>query len=363
MGEIAFVVGDVGSCNELVQVAPELEKRGVSVRWFADPSGRAGTEVLAKKGIDYKSVPPEGWYRELPKVFLIGTSATATGFKIATTRYGQARGIPVIWEEDLWGTGSRQSALEVSPDVMLVNDEMAAAIAKNVRPNLKTAVVGKPTFGKIPPFEECPQIRARIREKLGLSDSDFLVAYGFGGEPFVLAVSQVEVILNDSPFSPDMIVAWRFHPKHPKKDELWEKATSSSISVDARSVDLLELYLSSNAVIVGWGGTDGYKVLLRGTPVITPLFPKGREAKEKFGYDDEEERRSIGYINAVPPILMGHENWGASSISALAMILRSVRSDEEALRHFTRRVRSEPFQGLEEPGAASRIADEVMKFL
>ncbi|MBI2024421.1 hypothetical protein HYT00_03485 [Candidatus Giovannonibacteria bacterium] len=366
MKDVFIVVGDLGSAADLVPVAQELEARKIGVQWLADPNGKARTDVLEKKDISYEMLLSSECQGPLPKVILCGTSSGYADLQVSWTLFGKAQSIPVLWYEDLWGTGEQENERGADPDVMLVLDDIAAKIALNIRPNIATTVVGKPTFGKIPAFEEIPAIRARIREKLGLTESDFLVSWGFQGEPAKMAVAHVgEILRSGLKLDDGMIVAWRLHPKHLRRDELWEVLTKTGIRYveEARSVDLLELYLSSNAVIVPWGATDGYKAVLRGIPTITPMFPSGEQAKKLYDFDDLESRISSGFINGMPPLLMGNnEWWGATSLRNILYLLRLIREREDVCRKGTLE-RSLSFKGLEEPGAASRIADVVAKYL
>src|SRR3989344_836305 len=364
-GEVFVIVGDNGSALDLALAAKELEDRHIPVNWFADPKGKARTDVLEKKGISYATLSPGEYKGPKPSVILCGTSSGYAESQVAWTNFGKANEVPVLWYEDLWGTGEQANERGADPNVMLTVDELASQIVSNVRPHIGTIEVGKPSFGAIPPIEEIPLIRSRIRERLGVSQSDFLVSWGFQGEPNKMAVAHVGEIARTIPIDKDTIVAWRPHPKHLKKEELWEKLVSCPIKFvpNAREVDLIELYLSSNAVVVPFGGTDGYKAVLRGIPTITPLFPSGEFAKRMYDYDDEEARIASGFINGVPPLLIEDPNWGAENPSRVGRLLSKIRSDEIALRHYTLEHRSLPFKDLEKPGAAVRIADAVMKFL
>ena len=249
---------------------------------------------------------------------------------------------------------------------MLVLDELASKIVLNKRPHIRTKIVGKPTFGKIPELNEMPAIRSETREKLGVTKRDFLIGWGFQGEPNKMAPAHVgEIIREKLQLDDGMIVAWRPHPKHLKKDEMWATLTSSGIryTEKARDVDLLNLYLSSNAVVVPFGGTDGYKVVLRGVPTITPIFPSGELAKQLYDYDDEEARKASGFIDATPPLLMEDQTWGARSPNDVLDLLRGIRDDEGACRRITLKHRSLPFIDLEIPGSARWISDEITRHL
>jgi hypothetical protein len=192
--EVFVVVGDIGSAKELLPAVRVLESRGVNVRWIADPSdkAKAPTDVLDKAGIVYERGIPSVF--SFAKVILVGTSATAVSAQLLWTVYGIESNIPVLWYEDLWGTGSRPSTQLVSPNHMLVIDDAAAAIARTVRPSLDVTVVGKPTFGALPSQEQAAEICMNLRSKYNLTDADFLVTVGFGGDPPERAFEQLKAM-------------------------------------------------------------------------------------------------------------------------------------------------------------------------
>jgi hypothetical protein len=331
-----------------------LEKHGVSVKYFvdADTHAKAGTDLLAKlkNPVFYETRGPLPADR--PKVIVVGTSATAVSGQVAWTEHGHKNGIPVVWVEDLWGTGERAEVLSVRPDEMLVIDEIAARIAVTVRPRLKTTVVGKPSFGELPSTEETVGIRAQVRSNLGLSPEDFLLSVGFGGDPAVRTITQLPLLLKLFQ-AYNVVVAWRFHPKHPDATMLWEHATQSGIrSVDARSVDLTNLYIASDLVVADWGHTDAYKAVICGIPTVTMLFP-----------DDTERRNRVGYPEGIPPIIATDLEWGARDVSEVGKLLQKSIAEGERIRSYTLAIRAKPFLDLVKPGAADRIADEVMKYL
>jgi len=371
VNELLIGVGDAGSAVEAIFVAAESEKKGIKTLWFADPEGKNGAiPLLKKKGIPFVADSPVeyanaiGWNRI--NGILVGVSTTATNYQVEATKAFREKGKKVLWLEDLPGSGSASKARSVSPDAMLVSVPLASKIAEDARPGLQTIVInGMPSFGKLPALDEIPTIREKIRNELKLSYTDFLVSVGFMGEPPEMAVSQLEMFLDNPPFDAITRVAWRFHPKHPMAAELFEKAMSASSinSVDARKADLLQLYLASDVVVVGWGGTDGYKALLRGTPVITMLFPMGEEDGRKYGYDDFPNRVAYGHPNGIPPIISKDFVWGAGRTDRIFRLINEVRRDASGIHRYTLNVRAESFRDFENPGAAERAANEVMKFI
>ena len=258
----------------------------------------------------------------------------------------------VIGIEDLWGTGEKKNARWLGPDLMLVIDEVAAQIAKNVRPWIDVKVVGKSTFEKFPDLvRQAFLIRSAFRQNFSLGESDFMVVILLGGDDKVWFQLR-EIIKKTSDFS-GITFAWRFHPKDPDKDKLFNEAIASGIKyADVRSANMDELILASNAIVGTWDNTDPYKALVAGIPAITMLFP-----------DDQEERVAIGCPDGIPPIISTDIRWGARSANELATLLQEVKQNEEAVRLYTKTVRAKPFLSLFNPGAAERIADEVARHL
>lgn len=108
-----FVVGgDIGGMKETHLGMQALAKRGVaSLSYFIDgaANAKAGTEYLAKQhpSVLYETRGPISM--DAPDVVVVATSATASGAQIEWTRWAHDQKIPVVWIEDLWGTGEHPS--------------------------------------------------------------------------------------------------------------------------------------------------------------------------------------------------------------------------------------------------------------
>lgn len=193
--------------------------------------------------------------------------------------------------------------------------------------------------------------RASIRSKYDLRGSDFLITFGFAGEPASRAPAQLDEILRvKGHFDQSAVFAFRFHPAHPQRDFLWERVVESGLLfIDARAENLLDLYIASDAVVADYVSTDAYKNLLMGIPTISMLFP-----------DDYDYRLELGYPKGVPPVISEAKEWGPTSPEAMVALLDFVHHRPTEARHYMRAVRAEPFRELLEPGAAERIAQEVL---
>lgn len=376
---VAVVVGDLGGAKEVVPIAKELERRGATVRYFLDssPKAKAG-DVLMKAGVSYETRDPNA--EDKFDVILAGTSATANGAQVKWTEWGWANRIKVVWMEDLHGTGSRANSRSVTPDFMLVIDEMAARIAEKVRPGLRTIVVGKPTFSdpkELPRLEDGPAIRAKIRAEFELDDNRFLIVAGFGGDPAERSETQLQMILDKLSklfpqdlfrWAPDCmnldvveyflhtctVIAWRFHPKHPSANELWEKAESACAAegirtVDARKVDMNHLTIAADLCIADWGNTNQLAAVLHGTPVATMMFPEDSRLVDIYPPD------------GVPPVVATDSGWGVIFIEQLARLIAQTYSAGPGLqmRDYTRNVRGKTFASLLQPGVAERAANLI----
>lgn len=357
------VVGDIGGAKEILPVVQILQgKYGAAVKWFVDssPKAKAGTEVLDKAEIPYERRDPK--HSDYPKVIVVGTSATAVESQIDWTRYGIENNIPVIWVEDLHGTGSVKNVRGVSPDLMVVVDEIASRCANAIRPSLKTSVLGKPSFANLPVLiEKAPEIRAVVRKELGLGEYAFLVHCMFGGEPQERAWTQVMELERRTytirmclSMARNVFVMCRFHPKHPDVEELRERTASvlGTRFIDgARVKDAQHAVIASDFLFSEYSANDQFTGLLAGVPVGTLLFPY-----------DCGWRIERGYPEGVPPILIGREEWGVASIEKMSELVCLAVKNHEFVKETTEN-RAKPFRTLLEPGAAERIADVVKSYL
>ncbi len=353
---VIIIVGDAGPCLELIPVAALLKERKIPVLWIVDsgPQAQAGM-ILSRHGIPFEMRGPN--LGDDPAVILFGYSTKAidaqrvwTGW-VMTRRVKGGPIIPVVGYDDLFVNAIRPDVMGAEPDEILVISPLAEEIVRRRRPNTKITVVGKSLH--IPDDRERQEKRAALRAKYNLGADDFLVAFGFAGEPADHAPVQVDEILwQRSMFHPETIFAFRFHPAHPYKKELAEWMSASGLrSIDTNAEPLLDVYMASDVVVAGYGSTDAYRTVLMGIPTITMLFP-----------EDLEYRKQIGYADGVPPILADNVLWGADTVSYLSSMLRRIREMPE-LAHKRTQERANRFRDLCTPDAAERIVAAVMKYL
>lgn len=353
---VAVVVGDIGGAVELVPAVKELHDRGIEVEWIVDPLGQ-GWVVLDREAIAYGVAGATGY--EVGQVFgydlvLVGTSATAVQAQIEWTRRAQTGAIPVLWYEDLWGTGERPVVHGVTPDVMLVVDQVAGQIAQRARPALATVVVGKPTFEELSAFDE-PRIfetRQRLRRQAGVSDDVFLLVYWGAGDPARVTIHLS--VLRELPRvgSRPVTLAPRLHPKMPGHREAWQLVFEGPAAmINLPAVPALELNCAADAVFGEFGGTQTYAAALVGTLPIIAMWP-----------DNREKRLACGFPDGDPPLIDQAIGAGAESPRGLVAVLEAVAAGDVCRSDIFRRGR-EIFCEAIRPGAAGRIAETVVRFL
>ena len=353
---VYVIGGDAGSTIDLIPAVALLKESGITVRWFADsgPQAQAG-KILARYDIPYEVRGPS--IGDNPPVILFGYSNKAVDAQNIWTGWAMTRRakggpiIPVIGYDDLFVNAIRPNVMDAEPDEILVISSLAERMVRERRPDVRITVVGKSLH--IPDERERQEKRAALRAKYKLGEGNFLVAFGFAGEPPDHAPGQIDEILRErSRFHPEMIFAFRFHPAHPQSTELAQRMAASGLrTIDTHAEPLLDVYMASDAVVTGYGATDAYRTVLMGIPTITMLFP-----------EDLEYRVQIGYVGGIPPIIASNVLWGADTVSYLSSLLRRIREMPDLTCQRTQE-RAEQFRDLCVPDAAERIAAVVMRYL
>ncbi len=354
---VVGVFGDIGSCREGLPALRLLQERGIIVKYFvsAEPQAKAGTEVLAKAGIQFETRDPQ--LEDKPKAIIIGTSSTAVQAQIKWTSFGKEKGIPVIWVEDLWGCGEWMQTRSVSPNVICTLDEIAKKIVLIARPDIRVEVVGKPTFGNfvkyIPVINEFTSLmRKLICERAGVDEEGaIVVTYSSGGNPERVK-AQLEALRDlDALIDRKVIFVPRLHPTFLNRDEFKKLAHSGNkLVVNAYDLNLDELFINSSLIIGEWGTTGMYTGALFGVPGIMCLFP------------DDTVSRSALYPDGIPPLLIAGAGWSAENPCQLRERIQWIFSHkEEAEAQVREKVRV--FAPLLEAGASERIAKVIEEFL
>lgn len=348
MKTVGIVVGDIGSANDIVRVAPVLESRGITCRWFADPNGQAVPKVLIPRGI---TVQP--WTRLTPRdlgAVLVGASATAVDLQIQATAQAHRAQCPVIWYSDFYCTGSRTVTRSVSPGTMLDIDKMAAAISRRVRPDIDVCVVGKPSYaGLTKTYQEALSRRAEIRHALGVQPDVFFVVCWSAGEDIGRAVDQFNwlVSLSERMSTRHLKIALRLHPKLPSEASVIREESVSGVFVNAYSVAAPDLNAAADLVFADGGSTEGLTASLFGTPVV--LMHNESDRVKFLGF---------GYNNGVPPLVEAEVAHAVATSKDFIQVVTNIALFPE-IAH--RRIKDHiaPFGDLLREDAAERITDEV----
>ncbi len=350
--KIAAVVGDIGGCKELLPAVKVLEARGHCAEWFVDdsPNAKAGTEVLAKAGVSYRTTLP-GMIDDFDAV-VVGTSATAYRFQNEFTRAAKGE-IPVIWVEDFYGTAHHKEVMGVAPDILCVSDDLGREISDRARPGVRAFPCGKPSYAPVAEFIKNKEaIRREVRSKLAKPDG-FAVVYS--STNVLRAVAAHLDALNQALGNIPGSVFWpRFHPKFSEKEIGWnlvkEGRTDFEDTLSAEP-SLERLAIAADFLVCPWGATTQFAAALAGVPVVLLLFP-----------DDRDRRITLGYPGGVPPLLLAEAGWGVNDEAMLTIITSLIAGDQPTA---SARVQtgSEKFKTLLKPGADVRIADIIERSL
>lgn len=343
-----FIVGDIGATKDLIPAARELKKLSCKVTWSVDPAGK-GHNLLSAENIPYgeRDASLEAGNYD---VIVIGTSATAVEEQIEWTKQGKKAGTPVIWYEDLWGTGQRPATRSVNPDVMLTVGKTASGIARHVRPNIQVQAVGKPSFEEITYYHSrIDETRERIRGELGIKNDDIVVLYWGGGEQDRVKLHLEALMGIEEVYSRRVIHLPRLHPKMPGRDEAWSHLQTLSNIIDAHDVDEVSLNCAADVVMGEFGSTQTYVAAMLGTHPIIALWP-----------DNLKKREACGFVKGVPPQI---ENRVAAGVRSREDIMNCLfmwvtNANRQVLRHRALQIFGDAIQ----PGAAKRIAEAIVKY-
>lgn len=295
---IIAVFGDIGGCKETVPALALLKKHGTGIEIVLDagPQSRAGTVLPPDIGPTSQGrMPVDG---DAPDAIVVGTSATAVGAQIVWTDWGRARGIPVIWVEDLYGTGERASVRGCAgPSHMCVIDAAARDIASRAWPHASMAVCGKPSFGHLGELiARQVDVRQQVRERLDVRAGERLLTWFSSGErgedEMSTAVGGIEPLRHQA----GLRVAARLHPKlaEPALSRIQDQIASwpKPFLVDpvaAGAINADELTIGSDIVVGSWGSTQCYVAVL------------ARVACISTHYGPPDRRLEVGYPTGFSP--------------------------------------------------------------
>ncbi len=354
--KITVVVGDIGAAKELVPVVEVLRKKGHQVAWIVDRLEKARA-ILNDVCVPVTDCVPE--HADKFDIIAVGTSATAVQAQIEWTRAGHNKGVMVAWYEDLWGTGERSVTREVDPDCMLVINQAAAEIARQVRPGLDCRVVGKPTFKILTTYtiERVAEIRNHARSGLGMADNNVLIVYWSGGDYERAKVHLdwfVKLLAGLKLSSGALKIALKIHPKMIRGDELGEEARelipNLNLADNAHKVGPVELNCAADLVLSEFDNTQTYTAAAVGALPMIAMVP-----------DNLEERRQCGFPKGTPPFIKHGLGIGVESSDEIAYHIRrvvaglNIKRRAQAAREFLGQAMGS--------GADERIAQAILELI
>ncbi len=352
---IIAVFGDIGGCKETVPALALLKERGHAIDIVIDggPLAKALTVLPDSLGPTMTGRMPV--VTDAPDAIVIGTSATAAFAQNSWTDFGRSRGIPVVWVEDLYGTGEREIVrASGGPDVLCVIDDAAAGIARAVWPKAAIAICGKPTFARLNAMiADQPKIRRTVRDRLALKEGEKLLTFFSGGQSPADELRAVDGMyaLRETR---GLRMAMRLHPKLATADRvsiegrfaLWPAGVLTD-SEPTYKTDAEELTLASDVMVCSWGSTQGYAAVLARVATVVLMF------------GPREERAALGYPDGLPPHVAHCAALPAFSGADVTRIVKDVLLGRAKGAHMVSAANL-PFRPLIAPGAAERIADAIL---
>ncbi|HBE89995.1 MAG: hypothetical protein A3G57_00805 [Candidatus Andersenbacteria bacterium RIFCSPLOWO2_12_FULL_45_8] len=360
MSKLAIVVvgGDAATAAEGIPIVDELRKRGHSVRWIMDQEGE-GRKILEKRQLEYE-LYDDATPRDKFDLILVLTSATAVRAQHVWTCYGRVCAKPVVWYEDFPGTAHVEAVRSLQPDTLMVINEAAADIARQIRPLVPIHVVGKPSFeSRADMTGPVTSLRMQARGTLGVDEHDFVVVYWSGGETIERVEKQLAALRDVRLGMARMVLAPRIHPKLDR----WGAGTQARLIEYARtgkaetfswhSTEADTVNAAADVMVCDAGCTEAMMGALMGIPTIITRFP-----------DDYARLTARGLPGGVPMVVTCGAVLSAESgpqlvylLSILAGIWQEYDSWEKLLTQCF--LQSRPLVSLLEPGAAVRIAKVV----
>lgn len=373
---LAAVVGDAGGFGEVLACKEAIERRGIKIKWFADPAGEAIKKLVEQK-VPHESRGPES--EDDISAILVGTSATMAGLGNQFTRHGSDAEIPTYWIADMIGTENKPSQDGYSPSAgMFVLNEGHADNARMKRRHTRMIPVGKPSFAQM--GKNLPAIlaeRVARRQEIGVTDADILVVYWSGGELAERALYQ-SCALADAfaglTHSVRYSLAARLHgklgklPEDPRPEcrEWVQKANCRLVQAD--KVDGVVLTAIADIILADSGGTEGLRSIALGKP--TGIF---------FNLPDDTARLREVFPDGIPPhVACGaaaalNESlhirrflWEASAVCGVQMRPYPFVYDTRQMLEPDSEKRlkaAAPYVKLLEPGADELVAEEIERVI
>src|SRR3990167_10598037 len=181
---LLFGLRGPGGMNCLWPVVDLLRDEGYPTDLLIDSAAK---RILETKNHQFTKEPSESPLKRImeikPAVAVSEFSADA-GTALTVTWSEESYGVPVVWVEDypdVLGsyTDLYESSMRINPDYLCVISEATRDVAIKRRPSMdpsRIIVTGHPDYDKYSDIDKLG-VRNKTREKLGVSDADFLIVY------------------------------------------------------------------------------------------------------------------------------------------------------------------------------------------
>lgn len=232
---VLFGLRGPGGMNCLWPVVQLLRDEGYPTDLLIDSAAK---RILETKNHQFKKEPSESPLKRImeikPKVAVSEFSADA-GTALTVTWSEESYGVPVVWVEDypdvlghyvdLYGT-----SLRINPDYLCVMSEATRDLAIKRRPAMdpsKIVVTGHPDYDKYSNIDKLG-VRNKTREKLGVSDADFLIVYSGLLPPQTPEVLEHLVEnLNQSDIQQNLVLLLSRHPRDMYPEQEYDKVLAN----------------------------------------------------------------------------------------------------------------------------------------
>lgn len=225
---LLFGLRGPGGMNYLWPVVQLLRDEGYPINLLIDSAAK---RILETKNHQFTKQPADSPLKRImevkPAVAVSEFSADA-GTALTVTWSEESYGVPVVWVEDypdVLGsyTNLYDSSMRINPDYLCVISEATRDLALKRRPTMdpsKIIVTGHPDYDKYSNIDGT-EVRNRTREKLGISDKDFLIVYSGLLPPQTPEVLEHLVEnLNKSEIPKNLVMLLSRHPRdmYPEQD-------------------------------------------------------------------------------------------------------------------------------------------------
>lgn len=232
---LLFGLRGPGGMNCIWPVVELLRDEGFPTDLLIDSAAK---RILETKNHRFAKQPSESPLKRImearPAVAITEFSADA-GSALTVTWSEESYGVPVVWVEDypdVLGSYTRlyDSSMRINPDYLCVISEATRDLASKRRPNMDASriiVTGHPDYDRYASIDG-ESARNDTREKLGLSEQDFLIVYSGLLPPQTPEVLEYLVEnLNQSNIQQNLVLLFSRHPRDTKPEQEYDKVLAN----------------------------------------------------------------------------------------------------------------------------------------